>query len=51
MPPTTFGTLCVWNVGLPGSTRSGEKARKKSTPTFSPVASSIGCTTSSVVPG
>jgi len=30
-PPTTFGTLWVWNVGLPGSTRSGEKARKKST--------------------
>ena len=29
-PPTTLGTLCVWNVGLPGSTRSGENARKKS---------------------
>ena len=50
-PPTTFGTLWVWNVGLPGSTRSGENARKKSTPALSPVASSSGCTTSSVVPG
>ncbi len=50
-PPTTLGTLWVWNVGLPGSTRSGEKARKKSTPALSPVASSSGCTTSSVVPG
>ncbi len=50
-PPTTLGTLCVWNIGLPGSTRSGENARKKSTPALSPVASSIGCTTSSVVPG
>ena len=27
MPPTTFGTLCVLNFGLPGSTRSGENAR------------------------
>ena len=50
-PPTTFGTLCVLNVGLPGSTRSGEKARKKSLPAFSPRASSIGFTSSSVVPG
>ena len=50
-PPTTFGTLWVWKVGLPGSTRSGENARKKSVPAFSPFASSIGWTTSSVVPG
>ena len=50
-PPTTFGTLWVWNVGLPGSTRSGENARKKSRPALRPVASSSGCTTSSVVPG
>ena len=50
-PPTTFGTLCVLNVALPGSTRSGENARKKSTPALRPFASSIGCTSSSVVPG
>ena len=30
MPPTTFGMLMVWYLGLPGSTRSGEKHRKKS---------------------
>ena len=50
-PPTTFGTLRVLNVGLPGSTRSGENARKKSTPAVRPPASSIGLTSSSVVPG
>ena len=38
-------------VRLPGSTRSGENARKKSTPAFRPPRSSSGCTTSSVVPG
>ena len=41
----------VVNCWLPGSTRSGENARKKSASAFSPPASSIGCTTSSVVPG
>src|SRR5215471_13444120 len=50
-PPTTFGTLCVLNIGLPGSTRSGENARKKSAPAFRPPASSSGLTNSSVVPG
>ena len=36
MPPTTFGTVfVVWSV-RPGSTRSGEKARWKSTPAASP---------------
>ena len=51
VPPTTFGMFFVWNFGLPGSTRSGEKQRKKSFPTFSPDFSSIGSTSSSVVPG
>ena len=27
VPPTTFGMFLVWNFALPGSTRSGEKAR------------------------
>ena len=43
--------LWVLECGLPGSTRSGENARKKSSPALSPLASSSGCTTSSVVPG
>ena len=51
MPPTTFGIFVVWYLGLPGSTRSGEKHRKKSSPTSSPLLSSIGSTSSSVVPG
>ncbi len=51
MPPTTLGMFKVWKVGLPGSTRSGENARKKSRPTFSPDSSSRGRMTSSVVPG
>jgi hypothetical protein len=50
-PPTTFGTFFVLNFSFPGSTRSGEKARKKSTPAFSPPLSRIGRTTSVVVPG
>ncbi len=37
MPPTTLGMLEVWKFGLPGSTRSGEKQRKKSLPTSRPV--------------
>src|SRR2546423_10081639 len=37
MPPTTLGVLCVSKSGLPGSMRSGENARKKSTPTLRPV--------------
>ncbi len=50
-PPTTFGVLRRPKVGLPGSMRSGEKARWKSRPTTSPVRDRIGSTTSSVVPG
>jgi hypothetical protein len=51
MPPTTFGVLRVWYFGLPGSTRSGLKARKKSVPTLSPPCSSDGSISSRVVPG
>ena len=50
-PPRILGVLRVSNLGLPGSTRSGENARKKSLPAFRPVASSFGRMTSSVVPG
>ncbi len=50
-PPTTFGMFAVVNRLLPGSTRSGENARKKSCPSTKPFASRRGCTTSSVVPG
>jgi hypothetical protein len=35
-PPTTLGVLRVWYTGLPGSTRSGEKARNRSVPTLRP---------------
>ncbi len=38
-PPTTFGMVAVSNWALPGSSRSGEKARKKSSPTRRPRAS------------
>ncbi len=51
MPPTTLGVLRVLYFGLPGSTRSGEKARKKSSPTLRPVLSSAGSISSRVVPG
>src|SRR5438093_4093059 len=43
--------LRVLNRSLPGSTRSGENARKKSSPTLSPVDSSDGSISSRVVPG
>jgi hypothetical protein len=36
MPPSTLGVLRVCHCGLPGSTRSGLKQRKKSSPTCSP---------------
>jgi len=36
----------VLYFALPGSTRSGEKHKKKSLPTFKPPCSSIGSTTS-----
>ena len=51
MPPITFGVLCVIQVSFPGSTRSGEKQRKKSSPTLSPVSCSAGSMMSRVVPG
>ena len=51
MPPTIFGVFRVFHLALPGSTRSGEKARKKSSPTLSPVPSRAGSISSRVVPG
>ena len=51
IPPTTFGTVLVVQSVRPGSTRSGEKARKKSSPQTSPVASNTGRISSRVVPG
>ena len=51
IPPTTFGVLCVFHLPLPGSTRSGENARKKSSPTLRPVSTSAGSISSRVVPG
>ncbi len=47
----TLGVLRVCQRMLPGSTRSGEKHRKKSSPTRSPLSSRMGRTTSRVVPG
>ena len=49
-PPTTLGTSRMTEP-LPGSRRSGAKAREKSTPTLSPVASRSGRKSSWVVPG
>ena len=52
MPPTTFGVVFVVQSSRPGSTRSGDIARWKSSPAFSPEpCSRIGCTISRVVPG
>ena len=51
IPPTTFGTVFVVQSVRPGSTRSGENARKKSSPQTSPVDSSTGLISSRVVPG
>jgi hypothetical protein len=50
-PATIFGIVAVVNREFPGSSRSGEYARKKSVPEYRPVASRIGFTISSVVPG
>ncbi len=50
-PPTTFGVFFVLYIRLPGSTLSGENARKKSTPHFKPDFSKMGFNNSSVVPG
>src|SRR5256885_10352696 len=51
IPPTTLGVFRVLQVGLPGSTRSGENARKKSSPTLRPEPASAGSISSRVVPG
>jgi len=49
-PPTTFG--CPSQVlRVAGSTRSGENARVEVAAALRPVSSSIGLTSSSVVPG
>ena len=50
-PPTTFGIFGAEKSGLPGSSRSGLYARKKSSPALRPVASRMGKTTWRVVPG
>ena len=51
-PPTTFGVVFVVQSVRPGSTRSGDIARWKSSPASSPLPSSrIGFTISRVVPG
>ena len=50
IPPTTLGTSRT-SSGEPGSTRSGEKARLKSSPTLRPLDSRIGSSCSRVVPG
>jgi hypothetical protein len=51
IPPMILGVLRVPYFGLPGSTRSGEKARKKDSPTVRPRPLSRGRMSSSVVPG
>jgi hypothetical protein len=51
MPPTTFGMFFVENFSLPGSSRSGENARKNSRPQESPPAERRGRSSSRVVPG
>ena len=52
IPPTTFGVVFVVQSSRPGSTRSGDIARWKSSPAFRPEpCSRIGCTISRVVPG
>ena len=50
-PPTTFGVLRSVKSVRPGSTRSGEKARLKSSPARRPDSSSSGTRCSRVVPG
>ncbi len=51
-PPTTFGVLLIFQTGLLGSTRSGLKAIKRSSPTLSrPAPVSAGKSSSRVVPG
>ena len=50
-PPTTFGVVRIVKSVRPGSTRSGEKARLKSSPATSPDSARIGASRSRVVPG
>ena len=50
-PPTNLFVFFVVYLAFPGSTLSGEKAKKKSSPTLSPDLAKIGSMTSSVVPG
>ena len=53
-PPITFGVFAMVHLFCPGSTRSGEKARKKSLPTLSSFGLSASrrvSTRSSVDPG
>ena len=50
-PPTTFGVVRIVKSVRPGSTRSGEKARLKSSPATRPDSDRIGATRSRVVPG
>ena len=50
-PPTTLGMVRVENFSLPGSSRSGEKASRKSSGQRKPLFSRMGSTSSSVVPG
>ena len=50
-PATTFGVLRRVKSVRPGSTRSGEYARKKSRPATRPDSSRIGAMRSRVVPG
>jgi hypothetical protein len=52
MPPRIFGVVFVVQSSRPGSTRSGDIARKKSLPARRPEpCSRIGSSTSRVVPG
>ena len=50
-PPTILGIPVVLNRQFPGSSRSGEKARKKSRPQPNPLPSRMGRSSSSVVVG
>src|SRR5262245_15411702 len=50
-PPTTFGIETSECDGLPGSSRSGLNARKKSPPAFKPDCDKRGKTTVRVVVG
>lgn len=49
-PPTIFGMVRLLKSLLGGSSRSGEKARKKSSPDRMSVSMNIGSSSSSVVP-